>query len=701
MTRRAITAADFSQFAIMGEAQIAPDGQRIAFTVQTVDREENSYRTAIWMAPVAGAIGAARLFVAEGSGPRWSPDGRTLAFVTKREGPLPAPREGEDAGARDKRCGKGKPQIWLIPVDGGEAQQLTSARNGASGPVWSPDSTRLLFSAKTGEIPEMPKHDGQPEPRARRITRALYRFNGAGYIYEQRTHLFVIPAAGGAATQLTDGDWDDDSPAWSPDGQQIAFGTDRHDDRWRFPHGEIWLMQADGLEQRPLLAEEGHDYSSPAWSPDGQQIACLGGPTWNSGGHTDVYVFRPGEAPRCLTTDHFQSFSDAIGSDMRNNHPDPTPRWSSDGQTIFIVGNARGAGNIYALHAATGGLHQVTQGQHHVVGWSMDAAANAIALTLATPHQPSDLFAHWRDSGHTHRLTDINADLLGQLTLATPETFTFRGAQDWECEGWILKPPHFDPDERYPMLLEVHGGPNTCYGYSFYQEFQLLAAQGYVVVFTNPRGSTSYGRVFGQAVRGIWGQEDYEDVMAAVHTVVARGYIDRDRLGVLGGSYGGFMTSWIIGHNHEFRAAISDRAFNDARSFYGTSDVGPLLSRENWEVPWWEDPQRYAQHSPLSFVQQITTPLLIIHSEEDYRCPIEQAEQLFVALLHLGREVEMLRFEGQSHDLSRNGHPRLRVERLEAIVEWFTRHIPTNTLAHANGHAAEHAMEWEGAPSPV
>ncbi len=716
MTQRSITAADLYQFALLGGAQISPDGQRIAYTVTGIDHETYAYHTAIWLTTPTSQPGQERRFVARGGSPRWSPDGQTLAFVSDRAGEMPDPLHGESPADRDKRCGKGKPQIWLIPADGGEAYQLTFMRWGASTPTWSPDSTRLLFVAKTGDIPDMPEHNGEREPRVRRITRFGYRFNGAGYIYELQSHLFVVAATGGQPTQLTDGDWHDGHPTWSPDGQTIAFTTDRHDQRWLYPRGEVWLMDADGTRQRPLLAIDDHDFDAPAWSPDGMTIACLGGPQWGNGGHTDVYVVRPGQdggataAPRCLTTDHFQTFSDAIGGDMRNDHADPTPVWSPDGSEIYVIGNARGAGNVYALRVEDGALRAVTSGDHHVIAWSLDAAARNVALVIADVTQPGDLYVHRQEGGATNsgsaastsRLTAMNAALLDALELATPEEFTFTGAEGWEIEGWILKPPHFDPTKRYPLLLEVHGGPNTAYGYTFAQEFQLLASRGYVVVYTNPRGSTSYGRAFGQAVSGIWGQADYEDVMAGVDAVIARGYVDPQRLGILGGSYGGFMTSWTIGHTNRFAAAITDRSYLDARSFFGTSDIGPWLSRENWGRPWWEDPERYRWHSPLTYVANIQTPLLIIHSDEDYRCPIEQAEQLFTALVYQGREVEMLRFEKQNHDLSRNGHPRLRVERLEAIVDWFARYLPTADHPASNLMANDERNHVTiGAPSPV
>jgi dipeptidyl aminopeptidase/acylaminoacyl peptidase len=705
MAQRFLVPEDLYRLRWVNDPQISPDGQTIAYVLKTIDRETNTYRTAIWVTPAAGGPGKEHPFTSDGTQPRWSPDGQWLAFVSEREGVLPEPENDEEPAARDKRLGKGKGQIWVISATGGEAQQLTFMRYGASDPAWSPDGQTILFSAKTGDIFEPPEHDGKREPRSHRIKEIMYRFNQANYIYEQRTHLFTVPAAGGAVRQITDGDWDDGEAAWSPDGRQIIFTSDRHEDRWRLPMSELWLTRADGSDTRCLISDPQIFFSHPAWSPDGTRIACLGEQAWKAGGHTDVYVFAPGEKPHCITEQHFVTFSDAIGSDQRSEHADPTPRWSSDGETLFVLGNARGAGNVYALRASDGALSEVTSGSQAVLGFSLDRAQNAVALAITDPSQPSDIFIHWRDTGTTMRLTEVNAKLLGEVHLATPEEFEFSGADGWTIEGWILKPAMFDPSQRYPMVLEVHGGPNTAYGYAFNLEFQVLAGRSFVVLYTNPRGSTSYGREFGKAVHGAWGEGDYQDLMCGVDALLARGYVDPERMGVTGGSYGGFMTNWIIGHTDRFKAAVTQRSVTNLLSKFGTSDIGPWMALDNWDGAWWEQYERYRWHSPITYVQNMHTPLLIIHSDRDWRCPIEQAEQLFTALKWLRREVELLRFENENHELSRSGHPRLRVERMTAIADWMTNHLTTRR-EEANGHTERHAEalreeELVGAPSPV
>jgi len=676
---RGITAEDLYRWQWVSEPRISPDGKRIAYTLKTVDQEAAEYRNAIWVVPTDGKIGDARRFTSgpkNDHSPRWSPDGKWLAFVSDREG-----LGGKDS-KEDKEKGKGKPQLWLIPADGGEARQLTFLKHGAGGPVWSPDGRTLAFTAETGGEDEPEEKEGKKTPRARKIDRLASRLDGTGWTYERRTHIFLISPESGEPRQLTDGDWDDGDVAWSPDGQMIAFASDRSDDRWITPAGDIWVVPVAAGEARCLTDDGTLAAGLPGWSPDGKTIAFLGQPQKKSGGHMDVYTVpahRADGAPpqyRLLTADFIGNCQDAIGDDMREKHGRPAPAWSPDGSTLYVLAEVRGSSHVFAMPAAGGTPRQVTRGEQHLLDFTLDAARGRLGLAIAEYNHPGDIFTQRLDEQEQHRLTEVNAEFLSEIYIARPERLEFKGAAGWSVEGWILKPEGFDSSKQYPMILEIHGGPNTAYGYTFHQEFQMHCGKGYVVLYTNPRGSTGYGREFSVAVRGRWGQEDYEDVMSGVEALVKQGYIDEARLGVTGGSYGGFMTNWIVGHTDRFRAAVTQRSVVNLASFFGTSDIGWDFADDHFDTTPWDDPERYAFHSPITYVKNIKTPLLILHSDWDLRCPIEQGEQLYTALKYMKREVEMVRFEGQSHGLSRFGHPKLRVERLNLIAGWFEQYMP-------------------------
>ena len=678
---RGITAEDLYRWKWVSDPQISPDGKRIVYTLKTVDQEAGEYRNAIWVVPTDGAIGDARRFTfgpKNDQSPRWSPDGAWLAFVSDREG-----IGGKDS-KEDKERGKGKPQIWLIPANGGEARQLTFQKHGASHPVWSPDGRALIFSAQTGGEDEPEEREGKKTPRARKIDRLASKLDGTGWVYERRTHLFLIAPEGGEARQLTDGDWDESEVAWSPDGQMLAFSSDRSDDRWELPAGDIWVMPIAGgeAEARCLTDDSAIHAGAPGWSPDGKTMAFLGSLQRKSGGHHDMYVVpvqRDAGAPpqyRSLTADFIGNCQDAIGDDMREGHGRPAPIWSPDGSALYFLAETQGSSHLFTMPATGGTPRQITRGEQHLLNFSMDAARQRLGLEIAAYNHPGDVFTQTLDAPEPQRLTEVNAEFLSELYIAKPERLEFKGADGWTVEGWVLKPQGFDPSKKYPLILEIHGGPNTAYGYTFHQEFQMHCGKGYVVLYTNPRGSTGYGREFSVAVRGKWGEGDYIDVMSGVDAVIQQGYIDETRLGVTGGSYGGFMTNWIIGHNDRFKAAVTQRSVTNLVSMFGTSDIGWDFCDGHFDTTPWDDPERYTFHSPITYVKDMKTPLLILHSEQDLRCPIEQAEQLWTALKYLKREVEFVRFEGQSHGLSRFGHPKLRVERLNLIAGWFEKHMP-------------------------
>jgi dipeptidyl aminopeptidase/acylaminoacyl peptidase len=678
---RSLTIEDLYELVFLSRPRISPDGKHIAYVATEIDKRTHAYRSAIWVAPTDG--GEPRRVTGEpasATDPSWSPDGKYLAFVSEREGeaaraPLPS----------QKARGLGKPQIWLLPSDGGEARQLTFLPHGVSTLVWSPDSRWVAFTAPVGPLDEETE-DGKSLPKVRVIDRLWYRLDGVGFIYDRRSHLFLMPAGGGEPVQLTDGDWDDGDPAWSPDGTQLAFVSSRAEDRWRIPAPDVYTLtlpegQAGTLRR---LTDGSLGCGSPAWSPDGETLAFLGALKLRSGGQLDVYTIsaRAEQAAATNLTEGFEgSFQDWTNTDAdaRDEHQAPAPVWSSTGQTLYVLASHRGATRVFALSAGHANLEPatLTPGEVQVRDFSLDLARERLAILMANPTRPAEVFlCSTRAGGDPAQITRANDQLWSELQLAPLEYLPYRGADDWPIDGWVLKPPDFDPAKKYPLIVQIHGGPHTQYGYGFFHEMQVQAANGYVVLLTNPRGSIGYGREFSRAVRGVWGEKDSLDILAGVDTLLGQGYIDEQRIGVTGGSYGGFMTNWLIGHFPDrFQAAVTDRSICNMVSDFGSSDFGWTFADDELEVTPWDDPDRYVQRSPLTWVKQIRTPLLIIHSEQDLRCNIQQAEELFAALKYLGREVLFVRFEGQSHGLSRGGHPKLRLERLRHGLRWFEQHL--------------------------
>jgi dipeptidyl aminopeptidase/acylaminoacyl peptidase len=675
---RSITIEDLYKMKFVSRPRIAPDGQRVALVVTRIDERKHEYRSSIWVAPAAG--GESRRFIggsANAHSPSWSPDGRFLAFVSEREGEV-----AEKDSKEQKKLGKGKPQIWILPLDGGEAYQLTFMEHGASSPVWSPDSRFVLFSAEVGPTDEETE-DGKKLPKARVIDRLWYRLDGVGFIYERRSHLFLVGVNGGTPEQLTDGDWDDGDAAWSPDGTQIAFASNHANDRWTILGADIYTLSiVDGKAGKLRCLTDGTmSCSSPAWSPDGKTIAFLASAKFRSANHVYLYtISTKGERGKAtnITVEFDGSCMDWTNSDIGDEHLMPAPVWSPDGTMLYTLASFHGATRLFVIpaHGASKDPPTLTPGAVHVRDFSVDSAKNTMALLIGDATRPQEIFVRSTAvTGELKRVTGFNDVLFSELTLATPEYMPFKGFEGWSIDGWILKPHDFDPHKKYPLVVEIHGGPQTQYGYGFFHEMQMLVAEGYVVFYANPRGSCGYGYEFALAVRGAWGEKDSLDIMYGVDALLSRGYIDESRMGVTGGSYGGFMTNWLIGHNDRFKVAITDRCVFNLASMFGSSDIGWDLGYDNLETTPWEDLEKYMHMSPVNYLPHMRTPLLIIHSEQDLRCPIEQAEQLFAALKWMGREVQMVRFEGQSHGLSRGGHPKLRLERLRHIQSWFAKYL--------------------------
>lgn len=667
MSKRPIVAEDLLKLKYLGDPQISPDGRRVIFTVKTVDSEKNRYLSHLWMADVeSGQVRPFTFGEVSDTSPRWAPDGQRIAFLRTKE----------------KRT-----QIWVIPADGGEAFQLTKLDEGSfSALAWSPDAQKLAFAFRpthpdwTQEALKKREESKKSNP-PRIITRMHYRLDSFGFL-DTRQHIWVCDASTGHAQQITDGDYDDHDLAWSPDGKSLAFVSNRSADPDDRPYidEDIWIVSVTGGTPRRLPAPIGTKHSL-AWHK--HQIAYLASDDredpWVPR-HTRLWVVAAdGKSDaRCLT----QSLDRTLGYTTLTDTQEAftggsVPIWEADGQKIFFIVSDQGNTHCYSVTLDGQAPTALTSGPLNIVSISADKSTDKFALLLSQPTKPAEVFiGSLRSSTLALRpLTNLNAAFLNEVYISEPEEIWFASKDGTKLQGWLLKPFNFDPKSKYPLLLYVHGGPHAQYGNAFFHEFQYHAARGYIVLYTNPRGSTGREEHFASVIRGDWGHLDFQDVMAAADYATTLPYVDPQRLAIAGGSYGGYMTNWVIGQTERFKCAITDRSVVNLLSDFGTCDF-PGTIDGYWAGDAWERTEPRWNQSPLKYVQKIKTPLLIIHSEGDLRCPIEQAEQLFIALKRLKREVVFVRYPKEtSHGLSRSGPPDLRLDRLQRIADWLDRHL--------------------------
>jgi len=691
--KRNITEKDLFNFVWIADPQVAPDGSRIAFVRVTVNAKKDGYDTAIWT--VSTASGESRQLTAgpRDSSPRWSPDGQYICFV----------RVPEKDGRPEP------PQLFMLSMQGGEAWQFTSLPRGAGGPQWSPNGKMISFGngATTEELAKAketlpvpapasatqasssptptasPKPSPERESDVRVITRAVYRSNDSGYIdFKHPSHIWIVnaPHTGEdkvTPTQLTRMKYGDGNVTWARDSKSIYFVSDHRDEAYYdLPKTDLYNVPVEGGQASRITT---FDLGTGAFSlsPNGKQVAFYASKNRPVQSYTepDLWVLDlTGEAePRNLTANFDWDLGSGVGGD--NSAPrgggGAPPVWSADGKRIVALYGKEGKANLGSFDVATGKETDVTTGNQAVLSYRATTDGSKFALLISTPTRIGDLF--WLDkAGATPKqLTHVNDELFSKLNLPEPEEIWYTSFDGKKIQTWVQKPPNFDANKKYPLILNIHGGPHTAYGWVFDHEFQWMAAKGYVVLYPNPRGSTTYGQEFGNIIQYHYPGDDFKDLMAGVDELIKRGYVDEKKLGVTGGSGGGLLTDWTVGHTTRFAAAVAQRDIASWADWWYTADF--TLFQPSWfKAPPFEDPEDYKARSPITYINDVKTPMMFILGEADWRTPTYAGgEEFFRALKYKKIPTVMVRFPGETHELSRSGQPWHRIERLEHIVGWF------------------------------
>lgn len=665
MTKRAITTEDFMSLEVFSDPQFSPDGTTYAY-VSTMINDKKEYESNLFVQKLNEETTKQWTFGHhKNSNPRFSPDGTKVLFQSNRSG---------------------VPQLWLLPLDGGEAKQLTTFKNGAVNAEWSKDGKSILFTAsldKGDDVTnqkELSKEELQKEKEEKskqplHVTNLKYKSDAQGFLDDKKAHIVLYDVEKETFTQLTEGDHHYSYLDISPDGSTILFSANLSEESDYELKSDIYLLDTATKAITQLTNGDGAYYTA-RYSPSGNKIAYLGHKQqYLNATLTELYVYDvQSKETVCLSEDWDFQLGDLMVGDTRLGGSEGGPVWSSNENKVFFIGSDNGAVNLYEV-SLTGELKELYQADSHVFGFAYHPTNKSFVIGVSTPTVPCNFYLLDSQS-NIKQLTDANHEFLDSVAISEPESITFKAKDGWDIHGWVLRPYGFEEGKKYPLVLEVHGGPHAMYGQTFFHEMQLLAAQGYVVLYTNPRGSHGYGQKFVDACRGDYGGGDYGDVMSAVdYALETYEFIDRERLGVTGGSYGGFMTNWIVGHTNRFKAAVTQRSISNWLSFYGVSDIGYFFNKWQHGYDLLDDPKALWDISPLKYADKVETPLLILHGELDYRCPIEQGEQFFVALKHLKKEVEFVRFPGANHELSRSGKPEMRVERLNHILRWFDKYL--------------------------
>ena len=650
--KRGATPEDYYAFENIGDVRISPDGKLVAYTVVTVDQKLNRRVNAVWLTTADGH-GTPRQFTtgASARSPRWSPDGQSVAFLSIRPDPT-----GTSASAS-------KAQVFVLSMHGGEARRITNLETGVDSFQWSPDGSRLACTSKVRDSNAPISKSGSD---VRHYLYSSYKFNDTGWYDDRRSHIFIADAKTGAAKQITSGaERNDTDPQWSPDGSRIAFVSE-NTDRPVLQSNNVWVVAAAGGTPTRVSDEFGTD-RSPRWSPDGKRVAYVGALTASDQAKLRIASAAGGSKPIVAAPE-----LDLAASELD---------WDKTGRAIFFTAANHGEAHLFRLDLESRKSAPVTSGPralHHI---EVSDEHRAIAFAASDYKHLDDLYVADLDGKNERQLTHLNQALWSRLEFSDVERVTYKAEDGWDVDGFFMKPVGWQPGKKYPMVLSIHGGPATMYGVEWFHEFQVYAARGWAVFFTNPRGSSGYGEKFQRGVELNWGGKAYTDIMKGVDVIQDKySWIDRDHIGVTGGSYGGFMTNWIVGHTNRFKAAVTLRSISNFVSIEGTRDAAYSHARD-FGGDLFENFQLYWDSSPLKYAKDVKTPTLILHSEADYRVPLEQGEQWFRALKLYGVTTEFVIFPRENHNLTRTGEPKHIIESLNWQIYWFDRFLNGNQAA--------------------
>lgn len=640
---RKITIEDLYAWHLPGNPRVSPDGSKIVYEVLSIDKEEHEYRSTLWL--IDGDSEPRKLTSGQwkDGNAAWSPDGTRIAFTSNRD---------------DKN------QLFVLPVGGGEAQQVTEIESGVGQFVWSPDGKQIAFTSRLA-----PEKEGDSDVKV--ITSAYYKFDGMGFIDDKASHIFLVDANGGEHEQITDGAFNHTNIDFSANGKQIVFTANKNPDWDTSRVRDIWSINIKSRKLKQLTDGKGA-WNQARYSPDGKTLALIGSPDAYSEDPNARLFLMPARGGKLKELG--KNLDRAIGNTGMSGPVGAggeTLRWSDDGQLIDALVSDCGDSHVVQFPIDGKKPSNLTPKGRHIVAF--DRQGDDLVIAAALVSRPMELSRVTVD--REERITHHNDAWVEEVHIPQPEEIWFESG-DEVIQGWLIRPKGntAKSKKKAPVILNIHGGPHAQFSPAFFHELQMYVARGFALVFINPRGSTGRSNTFAKAVNAKWGFADMPDFMAAIDHVLALGGLDGDRLGVTGGSYGGFSTNWLLGHTDRFKAAVTDRSISNMASMYGTDDISLVAFDKELGTPW-DNPEKFWEASPLAYVQNVTAPCLIIHSEEDYRCPMEQAEQWYMALKSLGRTVEFVRFPNESHGLGRTGKPKHRVERLERTLAWFEKHL--------------------------